>query len=215
MITFDKNTHIYTSNGIVYDSVSKVVSYYKKPFDKEYWSKKKAQERGVSQEVILNEWSQKSLVATTKGTSVHSSIEKYFLSDEIDPQIEKFIPNLKFFKESKFEVEKQVWSDKYKIAGTLDFKGEKDFLYINDWKTGKPIVKSSPFGKMQHLCSHLDDCNFNHYAIQLNIYAVLLGIPVEKLFITHFSDEVNIYEVPVWTDFTHQLLNDYVQRTTK
>lgn len=42
MIAFDPAKHEYTSKGVIYDSVTRVISRYENPFDSSYWSTYKA-----------------------------------------------------------------------------------------------------------------------------------------------------------------------------
>jgi hypothetical protein len=56
----------------------------------------------------------------------------------------------------------------------------KDTVDIIDYKTNKEIKLTSFVNwegksvKMSGPCSHLDDCNFNHYALQLSIYMYII-----------------------------------------
>ena len=56
----------------------------------------------------------------------------------------------------------------------------KDTVNIIDYKTNKEI-KTTGFTnwekitqKMTGPCAHLDDCNFNHYSLQLSIYMYII-----------------------------------------
>jgi hypothetical protein len=60
---FDEPSHVYRYNGVKFDSVTTYLKNFKTPFDKEYWSKRKASDHGVDQSVILNEWKNKGDVA--------------------------------------------------------------------------------------------------------------------------------------------------------
>ena len=56
----------------------------------------------------------------------------------------------------------------------------KDTVEIVDYKTNKEIKKTSFVnweGKSQKMigpCEHLDDCNFNHYSLQLSTYMYIV-----------------------------------------
>lgn len=54
-------------------------------------------------------------------------------------------------------------------------------FYISDWKTNKELKFENKFQKMKFVCNHLDDCNWNHYKIQLGVYCWIL----EKLGYTY------------------------------
>jgi len=48
-------------------------------------------------------------------------------------------------------------------------------LIIMDWKRSKEIKMSSAYGKGTNpLTAQLDDCNYNHYSLQLTIYKQIL-----------------------------------------
>ena len=80
--------------------------------------------------------------------------------------------------------------EKYNIAGTVDAifkKPNKDQYLIVDWKRTKKIDYEGFGGKKAktHCIRHVDDSNFWHYSLQLNVYrkilASLYGINTTKL----------------------------------
>lgn len=61
------------------------------------------------------------------------------------------------------------------------FRGQIDMLYVengcfwtDDYKTNERLEKENKFQKMKGVLSHLDDCNWNHYRIQLSVYNWIL-----------------------------------------
>ena len=58
-IKFHDEEHKYYMDGKRTDSVTSVIGKYKHPFDKDFWAKKKADERGITKEEILAEWKYK------------------------------------------------------------------------------------------------------------------------------------------------------------
>ena len=54
-IKFHDKEHIYYLDGVKTKSVTSVIGKYKHPFDKDFWSKKKADERGITKDEILKE----------------------------------------------------------------------------------------------------------------------------------------------------------------
>src|ERR1035437_875941 len=75
---FDPSKHKYTYDGIPFTSVTQFISKFHKPFETEYWSKKKAEEAGIPQDQILLEWKEKNDRANFIGTSIHNWIENFF-----------------------------------------------------------------------------------------------------------------------------------------
>ena len=79
-IKFHDKEHKYYLNGKQMSSVTKLIGKYKQPFDSDYWSEKKANERGVLKEDILKEWKYKADFATQKGSAVHAFAENYLFN---------------------------------------------------------------------------------------------------------------------------------------
>ena len=81
--------------------------------------------------------------------------------------------------EDGFHPELILWDDESRLAGQSDLvfietiNGDR-FFDIDDFKTNKKIVKNSIFGKMKDPLGHLDCCNYNHYRLQISMYAKLL-----------------------------------------
>jgi hypothetical protein len=65
-----------------------------------------------------------------------------------------------------------------------------------DWKRSKEIKKFG-FKKGLGCCSHLQDCNFVHYTIQLNIYKYILeknyGLKITDMYIVVFHPSNDSY----------------------
>ena len=76
---FDPKFHKYTYHGEQFISVTKFIQKFHKPFETDFWSKKKAEQAGVSQEEILNDWKKLNDYANEVGTDTHQWIEDYFL----------------------------------------------------------------------------------------------------------------------------------------
>jgi hypothetical protein len=79
-----------------------------------------------------------------------------------------------------FKSEWRLFDESLYICGTVDCvlvnpKNQNELVVI-DWKRSKAIKKENIYGeKGNHpLTSMLDNCNFNHYALQLNIYKRLI-----------------------------------------
>ena len=82
--------------------------------------------------------------------------------------------------EDGFHSEVMLYNHHYEVAGRADkLILETDVLrdrwmLWDDYKTNKKIDTTNPFQKMKYPLNHLDDCNFIHYAIQINTYEWLL-----------------------------------------
>ena len=84
-----------------------------------------------------------------------------------------------------------MWSEEHKLAGSIDmifYRKSDDSYVIYDWKRSKEIKKSNDFGgKGFGPVAHLDDCNYWHYTLQLNVYKWMLeqyyGLEVADLYL--------------------------------
>ena len=76
-IKFHDKEHKYYLNGKQMSSVTKLIGNYKQPFVSDYWSEKKAKERGILKEEILKEWKYKADFSTQKGSAFHAFAESY------------------------------------------------------------------------------------------------------------------------------------------
>jgi len=72
-----------------------------------------------------------------------------------------------------------------------------------DWKTSKRIDMKSFKGKMgiKKETKKIEDCNYNHYALQLSLYRYILetyyGININRQIIAHLKEDgVQTYSTP-------------------
>jgi hypothetical protein len=89
-------------------------------------------------------------------------------------------------------------------------------FYISDYKTNEKLDFENRYQKMLGPCRHLDDCNWNHYIIQLGVYCWILerlGYTFGGANIVHcILDEKTkkwkekVYDVP----YNKTLLNDII-----
>jgi len=202
-IKFHDKEHKYYLNGIKTKSVTAIISEYKHPFDKEYWSKKKAEERGITTEEILKEWKYKADFSCEKGTVFHSYVEN-FLSNKLFPfpehtttevlgsvenmleckeAISKLTEMFQKFYDKSFgklipvRAEIVIGDEKWGVTGTIDqlFYNEKSGkLEIWDWKTNKAIKKHNKWQQFKEPLGHLDVCELNTYSLQLSFYKLIL-----------------------------------------
>jgi hypothetical protein len=212
--SFDEGSHVYRMNNIKYDSVTTFIKTFKVPFDRDYWSKKKAEERGVDVSVILNEWQDKANVATSLGTKVHKYIEDFWSGNEPEyPEDEKLLGRIQSFIDiynRKLNVllplksELKIFSKRWRLAGTVDQpflfwsqERQKAYLIIGDWKTnGEFRDDSHPKGRYKKLLrpfSHLYENHLNEYSIQISLYRLILeeeaNIETEDGFLCHIGPD--------------------------
>ncbi len=200
---FVEETHVYTYKEEQYISVTTFLQRFHKPFLTDFWARKKANERGVSIDVILEEWRVINVTATDVGTATHNWIENYFnkiyqpLPTDISiiERINKFniIFSNRLHKLIPVAFEKRIYSHRLKISGCIDaifINPETNEIYILDWKTNASI-KTDADHAFENLLSVFKKYKKNHvneYSIQLSLYALILaevGIDISQLFIVH------------------------------
>jgi ATP-dependent exoDNAse (exonuclease V) beta subunit len=64
----------------------------------------------------------------------------------------------------------------YQICGMIDciVQSKDGKFHMFDWKRSKKIDKFGYRTRGLGVCSHVSDCNFSHYTIQLNLYKYIL-----------------------------------------
>lgn len=197
-ITLNHKAHIYTDHtGKVYTSVSKVLSPYKEPFDRDGIAKQVSKKTGQPVQEILAEWDS----AAPYGTAVHEQLELFFRGQ--DGPIDLIAPHLETLiqwrdTDAQFYPETILCHPTLPIAGTADLivkRGDGRYSII-DWKTNKSIYRSSFGGKMMKgSLNHLQDCNFMHYSLQLSLYALMLGEKINRLSIVHLPRDTDRLEI--------------------
>ena len=200
-IIFKASDHSYTSiedDLISWTSVTSLVSNFKEAFDakgiaQKVSKSKKSKWYGLTSEEILEAWDSESKRAMELGTFYHnqreadlcsfSSIEKDGKALPIFTPIEKegvkYAPNQKL--DDGVYPEHMVYLKSAGICGQSDLvEVINGKIYITDYKTNKEIKTESYVNwegiskKMLAPVNHLDDCSFNHYALQLSIYMYIM-----------------------------------------
>lgn len=165
---------------------------------------------------IISHWDRKNGEASALGTQLHRYIELIY--NDVVPNEAEMVgacPERTYFESFKFEMESQgyvpyrteymLWDENYKIAGMIDmlvYNTLTKKFEIWDWKRSKRIEHKNRFGKGYTICRDLDDCNYNHYTLQLNCYKWLLErnyditISAMKIIIFHpNNDQYMIYNL--------------------
>lgn len=231
---FDPVAHRYTYEGEPFISVTRFIQQFHKPFEQDYWSKKKAEQAGVPQDWILAEWKKLNDYANEVGTDTHQWIEDYFnqiwkpLPNNLDVihRINKFnkIYAKQLFKLEPLKFEVRVFSPKWKIAGMIDslflYRGK---IYILDWKTNKDFTDDNhPKGTYEKLLAPFQDHFKNHlneYSIQLSLYSLILeewGFQVGGAYIVHIGpgdEDAELYKVVDMRDNLKLFLNGSIQES--
>ena len=110
-----------------------------------------------------------------------------------------------------YRTEWMIYHEELKLSGSIDmvYENPDGSLSIYDWKRSKEISYESVFNKraLTPVVRHMDDCNFSHYALQLNTYKAILeqkyGKVVKELFLVRLhpeADDYEVIEVPILTN---------------
>lgn len=179
-INFDPKEHKYTTKeGKRLISVSQLIKLYCQPFDPTgVIIRKCAAKEGVTVEELRKRWDGMRDSACETGHDFHSSVEYYIKTGKIlKNDYEKYTKQFSdYFFEGKLYSETIIYEpDLY--AGTVDIIEELPGreIIILDLKQNKNLRKFS-FGKKTMLppLDHLQDSLFNHYVVQLSLYAYIL-----------------------------------------
>lgn len=188
-IKFDPEYHTYHLNGRRLANVTGLIGRLKKPFDAEYWANKKAQERGVTADVIRAEWDEARRVSLEKGTRLHKHIELALKDERPDDPflaLNGRIPEMDAFDRMWSDLEPMVhvrateWvigDAELGIAGTADavlFNRGLNTFHVWDWKTGKKFETANRFQRLKPPFDDLDECELNVYSLQASLYRLML-----------------------------------------
>jgi len=194
-IIFDPRWHKYTcveQPRIKFVSGTKFLGEFFKPFDKENVSKKYATKHGMTQKEVLDLWDAKAVLGRETGNLIHNYLEKKALGKEISHEEATRHPDkniqeaaLRKIKnaDSAFDSvsmdydiihpEMIVASLTHNIAGMIDILAKckkTSKIFFLDWKSNQNIDLSNSWNSGIGPLSHLDDCSYIKYSIQLNLY---------------------------------------------
>ena len=224
-IVFQASDHSYKSindsDKINWVSVTTLVSHFKKPFDAKavaakVTKSKKSKWFGIDPKTIEEIWNNESDRATTLGTYYHNQRESDLCSLA---SIEREGITIPVFNPSGEtdgirvaplqKLDPGVYPEHMMYLKSKGLCGQSDLVEIVnsrvniiDYKTNKEIKKESFKNwegiseKLKDPIKHLDDCNYNHYALQLSFYMYIIlkhnsKLLPGKIFIHHviFEEE--------------------------
>lgn len=201
-VTFKADNHKYeslnTTEIIDWLSVTKFVGMFKLPFDPVAQSIKSSKNKkskwfGIEPEVIQALWADEGTRAINAGTFYHDQRESDILSFDtirrqgVDVPVIKpiYIDGVKHSPEQRLV--EGIYPEHFVYLKSAALCGQSDrveivngHVDIIDYKTNKEIKKESfkswdgKYQMMTGPCAHLQDCNFNHYALQLSAYMFII-----------------------------------------
>lgn len=234
-ISFNEESHTYRKNNEDFISVTSLLHHYSQPFDSDKIASKTAKSRGVTKESLLKEWKEKGDTSAKKGKYIHKIIEDYLSNKkEINTnlysiEINQFINfyNQFLYNKEIVYLEKVLYNEEYKIAGTIDclaYDKEQNILYYIDWKTNEKFTFSNKYQKLKKPLDKYEQSNKEVYGLQLSLYryiveeAVLQNESLKNMknksqnIVVQFSEANQnyvIYELPYYKYSVVQTLNHY------
>jgi hypothetical protein len=182
MIKFNEKYHSYTNifTGQRYVSATTLIHKFTKPFDTEKHAKRVAEREGTTPEEIKELWKEENKKACDYGNHVHQVMEDWLNGNDVDIKdmvsyVEPFEKLVDDFDKSLITPEKRLWNHEHKVAGTTDvYQDHKRFFNLYDFKTNKRFNFNNVFGEyMLGDFSHLSNCQYNTYSLQLSMYAYM------------------------------------------
>ena len=231
-IKFFDEGHIYNVDGETdYTSVTTFIHHYFKTFDAQKVLSKMTKSRqksdspyfGKTDQEILDAWKESGTSSAASGTMMHLQIELYYNqetpnTETIPREWEFFQAFDKQFNKKPYRTEWYIFDEDAKLAGSVDMiyeDGNGTDLIIVDWKRTKELKMSNRWEKGLPPISHLDDCNYKQYCLQLNTYKYILeknyGKNIKGMFLVvlHPNNENFIQvEVPVMQEEIKLMLDD-------
>jgi hypothetical protein len=136
---------------------------------------------------IKEEWKQTNKESLEKGTKFHNEKEDSTKKEKNYAETKHLLPtgtiencvNLYDLPDGIY-TELLVWNNNFLIAGkidkvTLKTIGDLRYVDVDDYKTNKKLdFNSYKSQKMFFPINHIEDCNFNHYQLQLSGYMFML-----------------------------------------
>ena len=177
-ISFDEPTHTYTVNGTYkgWTSCTGFIHKFFPHFDADAIIKKMMSSPkwpsnkyfGKTAKQIKGEWDANGKAASEAGTAMHLAIEQFLHGHP----------------------EWEVWSEEYKLAGSIDmvfYRKSDDSYVIYDWKRSKEIKMENSWENGHAPLEHLPNANYWHYTLQLNTYRWFLetyyGLKISDMYL--------------------------------
>lgn len=168
--------------------IDKMMNSWKWPQNKYY---------GMTKQEIKDQWSENGRKSSEAGTKMHFDIECYYNGMSVNNESTEFqyFKNFEKFHRhlEPYRTEWMVFDKELKLAGSIDMvyavdvldaveNGEAsdmeedvEMIDIYDWKRCKEIKTANKWQSAKTECiSHLPDCNYWHYSLQLNTYKYML-----------------------------------------
>lgn len=233
-LKFNQDKHIYfiDDNPNTVSGTTFIHKFFPE-FDFEKLAPLVARKRGSSVEAIKKEWEDERVKSSNLGTELHKDIEQFFDDENFRNEKIEFQHFLDLYKTLNhlelYRTEWRIFDDVLMVAGTADavFKKPDGTFVIFDWKRSKEIkLRGYPdfyTGETQKgfgVCDDIEDCNEQHYCLQLNLYKKILedhyfghGFVSEMHFVQLHPNKTSFQQFNV-LDMQDKIENMYLQLLT-
>ena len=192
------------------------------------------------QQDILDEWAETNRIACERGTKIHAQLENSFYNAGSNITLKKFGIGGKFICKKDYtdlDLEYGIYPEylvyydnpnlDLHIAGQIDLivKNGNDIWIIDHKSNAKIDLKgfynssTRSSDKMLYPLGHLDECNYNHYQLQLSTYAWMLQklnpeFVIKDLILNHYdhSGKNTLYHCSYLKDDVEKMLKHYAKQ---
>lgn len=196
MIDYDDSTHTYSYRGRRYLSATQLIEWFSHEFKSEEQAEQFAYRHGQTKEHWLKEWDETRKKALDRGNQLHNLREDIVRNRAFDVigGVPFRVRNIEQYPQAKLiqlpdgvYPEMKLWRHDFGIAGrsdkiifhTIPVTGPR-VAHIQDYKTNRFIRMRSWLDShgnrlmMKVPLIHLEDCDWNHYQLQLSLYQYML-----------------------------------------
>jgi hypothetical protein len=229
-VSFTEHDHSYINKltGKRLISVTTLIKKLQIPFDEKRFLPLSAAKLNLTELEVLEEWKKQKEFGIEVGKLIHLYLENLFINKhiQITTQLD-IVDRLNLYKNFAYNYYNDhqhllpVFYEKIitinNIAGQLDFLGYnlKENIYtLRDYKTDKKFRTENRYQKFKYPINHLDDCEYNKYALQLSFYRYMLeplNLEFEDNKIIWFNEQntnYKIIELPYLKDEVNLIIND-------
>lgn len=159
---------------------------------------------GLTDDEIKLLWDKNRSAAASAGTQMHANLELYANDQPHDTDTKEFQLFESFVRDNPdlkpYRSEWLIFDEESGISGSVDMvytTGDGEFV-LCDFKRSKEIRRWNPWEKgCSPTTEGLDNCNYNHYSLQLGIYTAILeknyGITIRESFLLVLHPDQDTY----------------------
>jgi hypothetical protein len=163
---------------------------------------------------IIDSWERNRDECARLGTKLHRNIELFYNSEPVNDTSVEFQHHFKRFHAMitkkrgwvPYRTEFMIFDEESHICGSIDmiyFCPSQKTYHMVDWKRSKAINKHG-FHLGKGPCAGIQDCNFEHYSLQLNLYQMI----IEKHYNIKITDRSIVVMHPNNNDFLEYAIPD-------